>query len=661
MQLFSKVLIANRGEIAIRIAKTLHHLGIKSVAVYSKADQDAAHVQFAGQAVLLGETSADSYLNPHAMVQAALDTGAEAIHPGYGFISENVELARACERSGITFIGPNEHALEVMGDKIRSKNHVAQAGVPLVQGVSEPNLSDAELIEATRHMTFPMLIKPSAGGGGKGMHVAESHGELAGQLETARRVARAAFGDDTLLIEQLVQAPRHIEVQVLADTHGNVIHLGERECSLQRRHQKIIEEAPSVLLTQETRNRIGEAAVETAKSVNYVGAGTVEFLVSDTEPDKFYFMEMNTRLQVEHPVTEETTGIDLVEQQIRIAAGEVLALEQQSIVSQGHSIEARVYAETPAAGFMPSTGTVLHLSEPTGPGVRVDSGLRTGSTIGTEFDPMVAKVIATGRDRAESLARLGLALDQMTILGVNTNLEYLQRLIRDPDVVVGNMDTTLVERRLPNMVFDAPTSQHAQMAARLVHTTTQSPALAWRNDGFRVTGSVSPAYQVHTDEEQSQAFQIALGTDAKLVAADNWHEFIYHDESGTQSVTLIAEAPKPEGTRVWMDSNTYTGVLTVLDHRAQVLHTLASLEAEERGVEPQVRAPLPGTVTAIHIPDGSRVTAGETVVTIEAMKMEHPLKAPLDGIVTVHVTDAQQVKLDQNILTVTADDTEHGE
>src|SRR5690625_2548459 len=463
LQLFSKVLIANRGEIAIRIAKTLHNLGIRSVAVYSKADQDAAHVRFAQQAVLLGETSADSYLNPQAVVQAAVDTGAEAIHTGYGFISENVELARACKRAGITFIGPNDHALEVMGDKIRCKNHVAKAGVLMDDGVSEPDLGDTQLIEATKNMTFPMLIKPSAGGGGKGMHVVESHGELAGQLETARRVAKAAFGDDTLLIEQLVRAPRHIEVQVLADTHGNVIHLGERECSLQRRHQKIIEEAPSVLLTEETRARMGEAAVETAKSVNYVGAGTVEFLVSDTEPDKFYFMEMNTRLQVEHPVTEETTGIDLVEEQIRVAAGAPLSVCQSDVQFKGHSIEARVYAETPAAGFMPSTGTVLHLAEPTGVGVRVDSGLRDGSVIGTDFDPMVAKVIATGTDRAQALARLDQALEEMIVLGVNTNLEYLQHLLRDPDVVSGAMDTTLVEARLPQMQFDTPDERHAHM------------------------------------------------------------------------------------------------------------------------------------------------------------------------------------------------------
>lgn len=658
MQLFSKVLIANRGEIAIRIAKTLHNLGIRSVAVYSDADQDAAHVHFADQALRLGSTSTESYLNPEAVVQAALDTGAEAIHPGYGFISENVQLARACQQAGITFIGPHEHALEVMGDKIRSKNHVAEAGVPMVDGVSEPDLSDQQLLEATRNMSFPMLIKPSAGGGGKGMHIVEAHDQLAGQLDTARRVAKTAFGDDTLLIEQLIRSPRHIEVQVLADTHGNVIHLGERECSLQRRHQKIIEEAPSVLLSDETRQRIGQAAVDTAKSVNYVGAGTVEFLISDAEPDKFYFMEMNTRLQVEHPVTEETTGIDLVEQQIRIAAGEVLSWQQDEVTSTGHSVEARVYAESPAAGFMPSTGTVLHLAEPTGTGVRVDSGLRSGAIIGTEFDPMVAKVIATGADRGQALARLDQALEEMVILGVNTNLEYLQHLIRDPDVAAGNMDTTLVESRLPELVFNPVSARHAQMAAEFVHYDSQEPSAAWRQDGFRVAEPAGVTYRVHTADQEPEQFDVTLATDSVLMPHDQPHKFVFRDEHGVEVVTLVAEAGRPEGTRVWLASHDFTGVMVVLDHKAQVIHTLATMEAAERGVDPEVRAPLPGTVTAVHASDGSEVTAEQPIVTIEAMKMEHQLKAPLDGTVAIHVTDGQQVGLNQNILTVTGDQAE---
>lgn len=661
MHLFSKVLIANRGEIALRIAKTLHKLGIRSVAIYSAADQDAAHVRFADQAVRLGETSAESYLSPQAVIQAAVDTGAQAIHPGYGFISENVELARSCQQAGITFIGPNAHALEVMGDKIRSKNHVGDAGVPLVDGVSEPNLSDDELIKATQDMTFPMLIKPSAGGGGKGMHVVESHNNLAGQLETARRVAKAAFGDDNLLVEQLVRSPRHIEVQVLADSHGNVVHLGERECSLQRRHQKIIEEAPSVLLSDQTRKRIGQAAVDTARSVNYVGAGTVEFLVSDAEPENFYFMEMNTRLQVEHPVTEEITGIDLVEEQIRIAAGAKLSLRQDEVTTVGHAVEARVYAENPINDFMPSTGTVLHVSEPTGAGIRVDSGLRSGAVIGTDFDPMIAKVIASGPDRSQALARLDQALQEMTILGVNTNLEYLQHLITDPDVTAGHIDTTLVEARLPEMVFQAPHEKHAQMAAWFMHQQTKMPSSAWNQDGFRLAEAAAVSYRVHSLDESLNHFDVDLDPNAQLLATESADKYIYQDASGAETVTIVAEPPSSEGTRVWLATNEYTGMLVVLGHKAQVLYDLATLEAEERGVDPQVRAPLPGTVTALHVPDGSYVRVGEPVVTIEAMKMEHQLKAPIEGTVTIHVIQSQTVSLDQNILTVTGEATDKTE
>ena len=655
MQLFSKVLIANRGEIAVRIAKTLHNLGIRSVAIYSAADADAAHVRCADEARYLGETSSESYLNPEAVVQAARDTGAEAVHPGYGFLAENVELARACRDAGITFIGPNEHALEVMGDKIRSKNHVAQAGVPLVDGVSEAHLTDEQLVDATRDMTFPMLLKPSAGGGGKGMHIVETHKELGAQLATARRVAKAAFGDDTLLIEQLVRSPRHIEVQILADAHGNVIHLDERECSLQRRHQKIIEEAPSVLLTPDTRARIGQAAIDTANSVDYVGAGTVEFLVSDDEPDQFYFMEMNTRLQVEHPVTEEITGIDLVEEQIRIAAGEPLSVSQAEIQFTGHSIEARVYAETPAAGFMPSTGTILHLAEPTGVGVRVDSGLRAGAVIGTDFDPMLAKVIATGSDRAQALARLDKALEEMIVLGVRTNLEYLQHLLRDPDVVSGAMDTTLVETRLPDMVFDAPQERHAHIAALFVQHRQPALTEAWRPDGFRLHHPAPVTYVVDYPPDPQLRHAVALDFSAELVPSQAPHEYVYRDASGVEVVTIVGQDSAPEGASVWLASNSFTGELLVMDHKAQVLDTLATVEANEIGAYPHVRAPLPGTVTAVHLPDGSAVNAGDPVVTIEAMKMEHQLKAPLPGTVTIHVRDGQQVRLDQNILTVTPD------
>ena len=404
--LFGTVLVANRGEIACRVIRTLRALGIRSVAVYSDADAGARHVREADRAVRIGPPeAAQSYLNIDAIIQACRDTGAEAVHPGYGFLSENVEFARALEAAGITFIGPGVESLNVMGDKIRSKNHVAGYGVPVVPGIAEPGMTDAQLIAAADAVGFPLLIKPSAGGGGKGMHIVDRPEELASTLATARRVAAGAFGDDTLFLERLVRTPRHIEVQVLADNHGNVIHLGERECSLQRRHQKVIEEAPSPLMDSlddggATRARIGEAACQAARSVHYSGAGTVEFLVSDDAPDEFFFMEMNTRLQVEHPVTEMVTGVDLVEWQVRIAAGEELTVRQADVGLTGHAVEARVYAEIPERNFLPSTGTVLLLDELPGPArrpgaparsevragrgrVRVDSSLHEGLELAT--------------------------------------------------------------------------------------------------------------------------------------------------------------------------------------------------------------------------------------------------------------------------------------
>ena len=420
--LFGTVLVANRGEIACRVIRTLRALGIRSVAVYSDADDDARHVREADVAVRIGPAAAtESYLKIEAILKACRDTGAEAVHPGYGFLSENVDFARALAEAGITFIGPGVESLNVMGDKIRSKNHVTGYGVPVVPGIAKPGMTDAQLIEAAAGVGFPLLIKPSAGGGGKGMHIVERPEDLAATLATARRVAASAFGDDTLFLERLVLTPRHIEVQVLADNHGNVIHLGERECSLQRRHQKVIEEAPSPLLESlpdgaEIRARLGEAACNAARSVSYSGAGTVEFLVSDNAPDEFFFMEMNTRLQVEHPVTEMVTGIDLVEWQVRIAAGEELTVRQDDVVLTGHSVEARVYAEVPEKNFMPSGGEVLLLDErgtiftamddldsvtpaDADPDIRIDSSLLTGLEISSDYDPMVAKVIAWGRDR----------------------------------------------------------------------------------------------------------------------------------------------------------------------------------------------------------------------------------------------------------------------
>ncbi|HME79345.1 MAG TPA: acetyl-CoA carboxylase biotin carboxylase subunit, partial [Mycobacterium sp.] len=448
---FDTVLVANRGEIAVRVIRTLRTMGIRPVAVYSDADADARHVAEADVAVAIGPAPArQSYLNIEAVVEAARRTGAQAVHPGYGFLSENADFASALDAAGVVFIGPSAAAIKTMGDKIAAKSTVAAFGVPVVPGVARPGCSDAELIAAAGEVGYPVLVKPSAGGGGKGMRVVRREDELAAALAGARREAAAAFGDDTLFLERYVQRPRHIEVQVLGDAYGRVIHLGERECSLQRRHQKVIEEAPSPLLDDTTRARIGAAACDTARSVDYTGAGTVEFIVSAERPDEFFFLEMNTRLQVEHPVTEMVTGADLVEWQVRIAAGEELPVTQDDITLSGHAIEARVYAEDPARGFLPTGGKVLGIVEPAGPGIRVDSGLAAGYVVGSDYDPMLAKVIAHAEDRASALRRTDRALAGTRILGVVTNIEFARFLLSDEDVIAGRLDTGLLERRLPS-------------------------------------------------------------------------------------------------------------------------------------------------------------------------------------------------------------------
>ena len=405
------VLVANRGEIACRVIRSLRAAGIRSVAVYSDADADALHVRMADAAVRLGPAQAtQSYLDIDKVIDACRRTGAQAVHPGYGFLSENARFARALDEAGLIFIGPPASAIETMGDKITAKAAVSERDVPTVPGISRPGLTDDELIAGAEEVGYPVLVKPSAGGGGKGMRRVADPAELPAALESARRESAGAFGDDTLFLERYVTSPRHIEVQVLADTHGSVLHLGERECSLQRRHQKIVEEAPSPLLSAAQRERLGRLAVETARAVDYVGAGTVEFIVSADAPDEPYFMEMNTRLQVEHPVTEAVTGIDLVAEQVRIAAGLPIGFAQSDVRLAGHAVEARVYAEDPDAGFVPTGGTVLALGLPRG--VRVDHALAPGTHVSSSYDPLLAKVVARGATRGEALARLDRALAQ---------------------------------------------------------------------------------------------------------------------------------------------------------------------------------------------------------------------------------------------------------
>ncbi|MCM3926031.1 ATP-grasp domain-containing protein, partial [Frankia sp. AiPs1] len=474
--MFSTVLVANRGEIAVRVIRTLRELGIESVAVYSDADAGARHVREADVAVRIGPAPArESYLNIAAVVAAAVATGAQAVHPGYGFLSENAAFAAACAEAGIVFVGPPVRAVEVMGDKITARRAVAAAGVPVVPGRDDPAMTDADLVDAAAQIGYPVLLKPSAGGGGKGMRVAMDVAQLQAEIVGARREAASAFGDDTLFVERFVDRPRHIEVQVLADAHGTTVHLGERECSLQRRHQKVVEEAPSVLLSAQTRARIGAAAVATAASVGYVGAGTVEFLVAAANPEEFFFLEMNTRLQVEHPVTELVTGLDLVAEQLRVAAGEPLGYTQADIRLTGHAVEARVYAEDAARGFLPTGGRVLRLDEPSGQAVRVDSGLRLGATVGSTYDPMLAKIIAYGPDRDTALDRLDRALARTCVLGVTTNIGFLRALLDHPDTRAGRLDTGLIERDLDALVAAAPGAADVPAVYALVRLLELTP------------------------------------------------------------------------------------------------------------------------------------------------------------------------------------------
>jgi acetyl-CoA/propionyl-CoA carboxylase biotin carboxyl carrier protein len=676
---FDTVLVANRGEIACRVIRTLRRLGIRSVAVYSDADRDAPHVTLADVAVRLGPASAkQSYLSIEAILAAARATGATAVHPGYGFLSENAAFAAACEEAGIVFVGPGVHALDVMGDKIAAKREVEAHGVQTIPGIAEPGLSDEQLIAAADTIGFPVLVKPSAGGGGKGMQAVREAADLPEALRAARRVAASAFGDDTLFLERLVDTPRHIEVQVLADRHGAIVHLGERECSLQRRHQKVIEEAPSPLLDAETRDRIGRAACAVAASVDYVGAGTVEFLVSDAAPGEFFFMEMNTRLQVEHPVTELVTGLDLVEWQLRIAAGEPLGFAQDEVRLTGHAIEARVYAENPERGFLPSDGLVLALHEPRGTGVRVDSGLTAGSPIVTEYDPMLSKVIAWGEDRATALTRLDAALADTSILGAVTNVRWLRDLLADPDVRAGRLDTTLIDRRFSELAPSAPATDELVAAALVAHRErwaehpVATGSLWAAPTGWRLGSDRPVAYdfgtaivRVEGDEDALAASCAAVTVDdgpahtaglrvVPPVSAGEPENAVLTVDGVTRSLTLARD-----GRSVWIGDGGNARELRILDRATRLARDLATLTRVAGAADPELRSPMPGTVVTVAAQTGDEVAAGDTVLTVEAMKMEHRLVAPLTGRVSVHVAPGDLVKLDQLVAIVEPTDPQN--
>ncbi len=632
--MFSSVLIANRGEIAVRVARTLRRLGIESVAVYSDADAGAVHVRAADRALRIGPAAAaESYLDVERIIDAARASGAEAVHPGYGFLSERPALARACAEAGLVFVGPGPEAMALLGDKVAAKAAAEAAGVPVLPGLSGERLSDEEIAAWAEGEELPVLLKAAAGGGGRGMRIVHELSELEQALASARREAAAAFGDERLLAERYVERSRHLEVQVLADAHGNCIHLGERECSLQRRHQKVVEEAPSPVVGPELRARIGEAATGLARSCGYVNAGTVELIAERDNPERFWFLEMNARLQVEHPVTEAVTGLDLVELQLRVAAGEELPLAQEEVRLSGHAVEARVYAEEPGRGFLPSTGRVVAYREPAG--ARVDSGVAAGSEVGSEYDPMLAKVVGAGENRAAALAALERALAGLVLLGPGTNVAYLRALLARPEVRSGEIDTGLIERLGAEVAPPpmAPELPAVALALLLADAAAGSDDPWAANDAWRVGGT---------------------GTSkASLDAQDGLVEVELGPEPGFEldgELLTVAGATRRLG--VEWERTAAVGPAAVSSGGADAARTAAAVWLLDGGAEParfalasedhlggsgaaagSLEAPMPGTVIAVRREAGDEVEEGEVLVVVESMKMELAVQAPVAGTV----------------------------
>ena len=669
--MFDTVLVANRGEIAVRVFSTLRRMGIQSVAIFSDEDVDARHVREADLALHVGPASArESYLNIERVIEAAIAAKAQAIHPGYGFLSENATFVRACEQAGLTFIGPSVEAVEIMGDKIRAKTAAVAAGVAVVPGRAEPAMSDEDLVEAATEVGYPVLVKPSAGGGGKGMRVVTSFENLRASIVSARREAFASFGDETLFIERYLTRPRHLEVQILADHHGQAIHLGERECSLQRRHQKVIEEAPSPFLDDVTRRSLCDAALRVGRAVEYRGVGTVEFIVSSERPDEFFFMEMNTRLQVEHPVTEMVTGVDLVEQQVRVAAGEPLGLRQGDVRLRGHAVEARLYAEDPSRGFLPSGGELLFVKEARGEGVRVDSAMLAGTRVGTTYDPLLAKIIALGSERVEALARLDRALAESITLGVVTNTSFLRTLLANADVRSGDLDTLLVERVLEvsnaDETFDEAPSMDvlAGLAVTRLFQLEESSSRRSRfdvPDGWRVGDHAATRWMLLTNRDAAvevsvvgnwREATVSLAGAPSTSASVRCFQCRALDERTYELLVSVAGRTSRmvvalEGRRTWVWAN---GVTTLLRPAPP---TRGRDERDDRDGE--VRSPMPGVVIEVSVAPGDEVERGDAMVVVEAMKMEHALYAPLAGVVTeVSVSVGDQIVVDQVVALVGA-------
>jgi 3-methylcrotonyl-CoA carboxylase alpha subunit len=628
--MFKSVLIANRGEIACRIARTARRLGLRVIAVYSEADAQALHVRAADEALPIGPAPASqSYLAADKLIAAAKQAKADCIHPGYGFLSENADFAQACRDAGIVFVGPSPEAIRAMGLKDRAKALLEKAGVPVVPGYHGERQEAKFLKEKAYELGYPVLVKAVAGGGGKGMRRVDRHADFDSALEAAQREAKAAFGDERVLIEKYVASPRHVEFQVFADRHGHAIHLGERDCSLQRRHQKVIEEAPAPGMSEALRARMGEAAVAAARAVNYEGAGTIEFIADGAgglKADGFWFMEMNTRLQVEHPVTEAVTGLDLVEWQFRVAAGEPLPLKQDQVRLEGHAVEARLYAEDPAHGFLPSTGKLIALQFPEQKGLRIDAGVEAGSEVSPFYDPMIAKLIAHGANRHEALDRLADALESTIALGPRNNLAFLAALARAGDFRQGEFDTGFIDRNLealgaaPQPLDRAAVAlaaeklvadQHGRIAAS-VELAPDQPVSPWDAvDGFQLSGT--------------RMLKLPLIADGENVTAE-----IAYGPRGA-AVSVGGERPAEDAFAVTAGDAVY--VLRQGRQTKVSLRDLALDEAGDAGAGGLVRAPMHGKVLAVLVEQGASVTRGQRLAIIEAMKMEHTLTAPIAGTV----------------------------
>ena len=647
-----RVLIANRGEIACRTIRTVQSMGLQAIAVYSDADKDAMHVRCADDALRIGPApAAESYLNSENLLAAAREAGCDSIHPGYGFLSENAEFATACDEAGLAFIGPSANAIALMGDKAAAKRHMIGADVPCIPGYEESDQSDDRLIRAAQDIGFPVMVKAAAGGGGRGMRRVEGPEKLEAALQTARSESLGAFGSDTLIIEKALDGARHVEIQVLADQNGHCIHLGERDCSVQRRHQKILEESPCPILTQELREQMGEAAVRAAQSIDYTGAGTVEFLV--TEGGEFYFLEMNTRLQVEHPVTELVTGLDLVEWQLRIARGEALPLQQAEIELEGHAIEARLYAEDPGQGFLPSTGRI-QVVFPSLDGIRVDTGVESGSQVSPHYDAMMAKIIARGRDRREALDRLRMALRQTHVLGVQCNRDFLLQVLATPDFEQGRFDTGFVDTHWPDgfSVAEASTDQVAVAAVLsfcLRREQAQNLSLgigdelvnfaSGRSIGFPVAFADQPKATVTPTSASNYVVRV---NDAEVrVTLENW-----------QPERLLIVVNNRRMTVSFCEG--YGGILSLAtDHwNCRFERDTAAVKdaAVRAGV---VIAPMHGQVMDVLIREGETVTQGQPLLILEAMKMQHEVCATVDGMVrSLPVASGQQVAAQSILLEI---------